>query len=83
MRRRYEAKDEENFAVATQCLTYSLLFCPMKNTTLLSTALYALREETNYRMTRTLEARKDIAQCRKVDSAFVKVCFSSLDLSRC
>ena len=82
LRRGYEAKDEENFAVATQCLTYSLLFCPMKNTTLLST-LYALRAETNYRMTRTLEARKDIAKCRKVDAAVVKVCVSSLDLSKC
>lgn len=76
LRRGYEAKDEENFAVATQCLTYSLLFCPMKNITLLST-LYALRAETNYRMTRILEARKDIAKCRKVDPALVKVCVNS------
>ena len=82
LRREYEAKDEENFAVATQCLTYCLLFCPMKNTTLLST-LYALRAEMNYRMTRTLEARKDIAKCRKADAAFVKVCVSSLELSKC
>ena len=82
MRRGYEAKDEENFAVATQCLTFALVFCPTKNTTLLST-LYALRAETNYRMTRILEARKDIAKCRKADPAFVKVCVSSLDLSKC
>lgn len=73
MRRGYEAKDEDNLAIATQCLTYSLLFCPMTNIPLLST-LYALRAETNYRMAHILEARKDIAKCRKVDPALVKVC---------
>ena len=65
--------EEENYIVATQCFTYSLLYCPMKNIALLST-LYASRAETNYRTRRIIEARKDIAKCRKVDPALVKVC---------
>ena len=73
LHRGFEANGEEHWSIATQCYSYSLLYCPMDNIALLST-LYASRAETNYRTRRFVEARKDIAKCRKVDPALVKVC---------
>ena len=65
--------DEENYTVANECFSFALLYCPVKNITLLST-LYASRAESNYRLKRTIEARKDITKSRKIEPALVKVC---------
>lgn len=70
--RGFEALEQENFSVAVQCLSFSLLYCPAKNTTLQSPA-YAWRAEANYRMGKIAEAQEDIARSKKADAALSKV----------
>ena len=66
--------EEENYSVATCCFSYALFFGG--NNLALQATLYAWRAEADYRMGKTVEARKDIARCRKIDYSLLKVCFS-------
>lgn len=72
MQRGMVASSKENPCVSSQCYTYALFFSDQNDHQLLAT-LHSYRAPSYYRLGKIVEAKKDIAQCRKLDVSLTMV----------